>query len=491
MSGALERVLLAPGLDICRVTAGLWQMADQERDGRTVDLDHLADVLVDYAEAGFDSFDMADHYGSAEIVAGRAAVRLVDKGKAAPAILTKWVPAPGPMTPDFVRDGVQRSLDRLGLAQIDLLQLHWWDYRHPGYLDAMAELMRLRQEGLIRHIGVTNFDTAHLRVLVKNGIEITSSQICFSLLDRRAADGMGDFCLEHGIGLLAFGTLGGGFLSHRWLGNEPPAAATITEWSKMKYRRYIDAAGGWTAFQGLLEALSIIANRHGVSIANVATRWVLQQPAVAAVIVGARLGEGDHRADNARLFSFELDNDDLSTINVALDVLTPIPGDCGDEYRKPPFLTASGDLSHHLSECLQAYSVTSSDTRPDRKHVLTGSGPERAFGYSRAVRVGERILVSGTTATHGESEVVCPGDVEGQTIHILDKIEAAITALGGGIDDVVRTRVYMKDASRWQEAARIHSRIFRRALPANSLLEIKDLVGDYEIEIEAEALVSG
>lgn len=484
----LERVMLAEGLELCRVTTGLWQIADQERDGRAVDLDALADVLVDYAETGFDSFDMADHYGNAELVAGRAAARLVDKGQAAPAILTKWVPEPGPMTPELVRQGVQIRLDRLGVECLDLLQFHWWDYRHPGYLDAMAELMRLKEEGLLRHLGVTNLDTAHLRVLVKNGIEIASNQICFSLLDRRAANGMTDFCLAHGIKLLAFGTLGGGFLSERWRVDDPPVA--VDDWSKMKYRRYIDAVGGWTVFQDVLQALSRVADRRGASMANVATRWVLQQPAVAAVIIGARLGEHDHRDDNRRLFSFELDEQDLGEIEEVLAKQTPLSGDCGDEYRKPPFLTASGDLSHHLSQWPKAYAVTPINARAERLRVDTGSATEAACGYSRAVRVGDRITVSGTTATHGESGVVCPGDVEGQATHILDKIEAAIVALGGSIQDVIRTRIYMKDASRWEEVARAHGRIFREILPANTLIEVKDLVGEYEVEIEAEAIVS-
>lgn len=483
-----ERTALAPGLEICRVVTGLWQMADQERDGRSIDLDVLADRLVDYAKSGFDSFDMADHYGSAELVAGQAAARLVDKGIMAPTILTKWVPEPGPMTPEIVREGVQRALDRVGVERLDLLQFHWWDYKHPGYLDAMTELMRLKQEGLVHHLGVTNFDTAHLRVLVKNGIEIAANQICFSLLDRRAAGSMTDFCLEHGIKLLAFGTLGGGFLSERWLGADPPAV--VDDWSKMKYRRYIDAAGSWPAFQELLRALSRVADRHQRSIANVASRWILEQPAVAAVIVGARLGERDHREDNCRVFSFELDANDMGEINDGLAGLLPVPGDCGDEYRRPPFLTASGDLSHHLEAIQPAYTVAPVDARPSRLRVDTGSATETACGYSRAVRAGDRIVVSGTTATHGTGDVVCPGDVEGQTVHILDKIDAAITALGGGLQDVIRTRIYMKDVSRWKEAAHAHGRAFRDIRPANTLIEIKDLVGDYDIEIEAEAFVS-
>ncbi len=483
----LERVTLADGLELCRVTTGLWQMADQERDGRGIDVDALADVLADYAATGFDSFDMADHYGSAELVASQAAGRLTSKGRPRPALLTKWVPEPGPMTPEVVRAGVQERLDRLGVNRLDLLQFHWWDYKHPGYLDAMAELMRLKEEGMIRHLGVTNFDTAHLRVLVKNGIEIVSNQVCFSLLDRRAAGEMSTFCLEHGIRLLAFGTLGGGFLSEQWLVDDPPV---VEDWSKMKYRRYIDVVGGWPVFQSLLEALVRVADRHRLSIANVATRWVMQQPAVAVVIIGARLGERDHRDGNRRLFSFKLDEQDLGEIDEALALQNPLPGDCGDEYRKPPFLTASGDLSHHLSQLPKAYAVTPTGPRSERMRVDTGSATEAACGYSRAIRAGDRIVVSGTTATHGGSSIVCPGDIEGQTIHILDKIEAAISALGGCIQDVIRTRIYMKDASRWEEAARAHGRVFRDVLPANTLVEIKDLVGDYDVEIEAEAVIS-
>ena len=112
------------------------------------------------------------------------------------------------------------------------------------------------------------------------------------------------FCLANGIKLLAYGTLAGGLLSEKWLGRPEPAAGDITDWSKSKYKRFIDQIGGWEVFQGILRAVASVAEKHGVSIANVATRWVLDQPAVAAVIVGARLGESEHRADNLRIFSF-------------------------------------------------------------------------------------------------------------------------------------------------------------------------------------------
>jgi aryl-alcohol dehydrogenase-like predicted oxidoreductase/enamine deaminase RidA (YjgF/YER057c/UK114 family) len=480
-----DRTLLAPGLEISRVVTGLWQVADMERGGQDLDRDAAARAMAEYARAGFDSFDMADHYGSAELITGRF---LTLPGIGRPAAFTKWCPTPEAMTPAVVRAGIQERLDRLGVEAVDLLQLHWWTFEHPGYIDAMREIAALRDEGRIRHVGLTNFDTDHLRLLVKHGFPIVSNQVSFSLLDRRAAEDMSAFCLTSGVRLLAYGTLGGGFLTDRWVGQPEPVS--IADWSKSKYKRFIDTVGGWDALQGLLHALAEVARVHGVSVANVATRWVLEQPAVAAVIVGARLGEREHRADNLALFSFALDADDRALIDEALQGLRPIPGDCGDEYRRPPFLTASGDLSHHLESIPPFYRAVPVDGRPDRLRVDSGSVWEPICGYSRAVRVGERILVSGTTATHGAGEMICPDDPHGQAVYILDKIAASLAALGGRLDDVVRTRVYLRDADQWEPVSRVHGRYFGAVRPANTLLEVSRLVGDYAVEIEAEAVVS-
>ena len=484
---APERSQVAPGLNVSRVITGLWQVADMERERGPLDRAEAAAALLDYARAGFDTFDMADHYGSAEDITGHL-LRHLPPGVARPTVLTKWCPEPGPMTREAVRAGIGRSLDRLGVERIDLLQLHWWTYQHPGYLDALRELAVLREEGRIGQLGLTNFDTDHLRLLAAHGLPVATNQVCFSLLDRRAGEAMSAFCLERDTRLLAYGTLAGGFLSDRWVGRPEPER--IGDWSKMKYRRFIEAIGGWDALQAVLAALAAVAGRHGVSVANVATRWVLEQPAVAAVIVGARLGEREHRADNLRLFGFALDEEDRARIDAALARIRRIPGDCGDEYRRPPFLTASGDLSHHLASLPSVYEATPVPGRPGRLRVDTGSVWEPIAGYSRAVRVGDRILVSGTTATHGSGEVVCLGDPYGQTVYVLDKIAASLAALGGAMEDVVRTRIYVRDASQWEEVARAHGRRFDALRPANTLVEA-GLVGGYEVEIEAEAVVVG
>ena len=488
------RTLLAPGLEIPRLVTGLWQVADQERSGMLLDPQAAADDLARYAAAGFDAFDMADHYGSAEVITGE----LLAGGAAAGRVpdvraFTKWCPPPGPMTPEVVRGGVERSLKRMRSHRIDLLQFHWWTFEHPGWLDAMHELAQLREEGLIGHIGLTNFDTAHLRVLLAEGLPIASNQVCCSLLDRRATEAMQALCLERGVKLLCYGTLGGGFLSERWLGApEPAATGEIGDWSKMKYRRFIDAVGGWAALQGVLQAAHTVAQRHGVSIANVAARWVLEQPAVAAVIVGARLLEREHRADNARVFSFCLDEEDHALLERAFAATQRIPGDCGDEYRKPPFLTASGDLSHHLDSLPKVYDKQPVPGHADRWRISSGSVWEPLAGYSRAVRSGNRILVSGTTATHGAGQLVGRGDAGAQATWILDKIAAALSSLGGRLEDVVRTRVYLQDVADWEAVSREHGRVFGDIRPANTLMQVGALVGEgYKVEIEAEAEVAG
>lgn len=481
-----DRTELAPGFEISRIVTGLWQVADQERDGRKLDPERAADDLAAYAAAGFDTFDMADHYGSAEEIAGRLA-RMKSEGSAsAYRAFTKWCPKPGDMMPATVRAAVELACRRMGTDRIDLMQFHWWMFEHPGYLDAMRELVKLKGEGLIGHLGLTNFNTDHLRVLTGCGIEIASNQVCFSLLDRRARDDMTAFCRRHGVKLLAYGTLAGGFLSDRWLGMAEPQ--DIHDWSKMKYGRFIAAIGGWEALQTLLAAAGEIARKHDVSIANVATRWVLQQEAVAAVIVGARLTEREHRADNLKLFSFALDAEDMSRLDEAFARTHPLPGDCGDEYRKPPYLTASGDLSHHLASFPKIYKALPVEGRRDRRRIDSGSLWEPICGYSRAVRVGNRILVSGTTATHGAGEVVCPGDPAAQAVYILDKVAASIAALGGKLEDVVRTRIYLANAEHWEAVSRVHGRYFGEVRPANTLLEVSRLVGDYLVEIEAEAV---
>lgn len=478
----IERIELGGGVEISRVLTGLWQIADMERDGSVVDPQVGAEAMAQYVDAGLTTFDMADHYGTSELIAGHfAAAR-----PGAAELLTKWVPEPGPLHPGDVREAVQRALTRMQQASLDALQFHAWSYAHPGWMDCVFELQALKEEGLIRNLSLTNTDTAHLRMLLDSGVEIASNQICYSLLDQRASGPMAALCAERGVHILAFGVLAGGLLTERWLGAPEPDADGLETWSQMKYRRFVDAAGGWDRYQGLLRALKRAADRLGVSMANVATRAVLEAPAVGGVVIGARLGRSQHVEDTVRLFDFELDETSRAEIAEAQAALHSIPGDCGDEYRKPPFLTAAGDLSDHFDEMPSPYPVH--DGPGDRRRALSGTVWEDLAGFSRAVRHGDRIFVSGTTATHGD-RLIGGTDAGSQANFCLDKIEGAILSLGGTLDDVVRTRIYVVRPEDAEAISRAHGARLGHVQPANTLVQA-GLIGDgYLVEMEAEAVV--
>lgn len=477
-------IQLAPDLKIARVLTGLWQIADLERDGNLLNPQEISPYMQSYLSAGFSTFDMADHYGSSEVLAGVFRKELADPDHVQ--LLTKWVPEPGAVSKETIRTAVQTALDRLQMDQLDLLQYHAWNYPDPCWLDTLFELQELKKEGLIKHLGVTNFDAAHLRVALASDIELVSNQVCYSLLDQRASGEMKEVCEQYNVKLLAFGTLAGGFLSDRWLGKEEPNVDESYTWSQMKYKRFIDQAGSWTDFQTLLKTVDKVARKHNVSIANVASRFIMEQPHVAGVILGARLGKSEHIEDNLKLYSLALDEEDRDLIQGQLDALNSIHGDCGDEYRKPPFLTASGDLSHHVSGFPDPYPTV---TQPNgNTSVQSGTYWEDMAGYARAVRIGETIKVSGTTATHGD-KMIGGNDLKAQTHFVIDKIEGAILSLGGTLEDVDRTRIFVNDVEDWEPVARAHGERFKDIKPANTLVEAK-LVGDgYKVEIEAEATV--
>jgi aryl-alcohol dehydrogenase-like predicted oxidoreductase len=333
-----SRLQLTPDLNICRLLNGMWQVSGAH--GR-IDPKAAIQSMFQYLDAGFTTWDLADHYGPAEEFIGEFRRQLTaTRGKDALSNLqafTKWVPRPTKMTRKLVEENIDISLRRMGVETLDLMQFHWWEYRDKNYLDALRYMSELQSEGKIKHLALTNFDTEHLKIIVDSGIKIVSNQVQFSLVDRRPEVQMIQFCLEHDIKLLTYGTVCGGLLSEKYLGQPEPRGGELKTASLRKYKNMVDTWGGWSLFQELLQAIAQIAEKHGVSIANVAVRYILDKPAVAGVIVGARLGISEHLEDNAKVFGLMLDEDDRDRINGVVGRsrnLYQLIGDCGDEYRR-------------------------------------------------------------------------------------------------------------------------------------------------------------
>ena len=460
---------------------GLWQVADMERHGENLNPESVDVDISRYVEAGFHTFDMADHYGSSEIIMGQYQSRHPDTNLN---LLTKWVPKPGDLSPAEISSAIQLSLDRLQSTSIDLLQYHPWNYADPCWLDHLFELNDLRNKGMIDHIGLTNTDAIHLKMAIESGIPIVSNQISFSLLDRRALRNMTQVCKDYGVKILAFGTLAGGYLTDKWLDKAEPNLDDNLTWSQKKYKRYIDQLGGWQLFQEVLSELNSLAQTLNLSIANLATGYILAQENVQSVIIGCRLGENNHLEENQIIAGNILSQSALTSIDRILSRFVELPGNCGDEYRKPPYLTAAGDLSDHLESMPSPYKLYYQDN--EKQIIHSGTPWESLAGYCRAIKKGNRILISGTTATHHD-RVIGGDSPDAQAHFVIDKIEGVLQTFGTSLESVLRTRIFIKRLDDWEPIARAHGARFGKFPPANTLVQA-NLIGDeYLVEIEAEA----
>ena len=327
----IEKSVLAPDFEICRILNGMWQVAGGHGQ---IDTESAIDDMAQYHKDGFTTWDMADIYGPAESLIGQFREKLGSEESFQ--ALTKFVPNPGPMSNSIVTHYIEQSLKKLKIDCIDLLQFHWWDYSNKSYLDALHHLSKLQSENKIKHLGLTNFDTERVKIMLENNFNIVSNQVQYSILDNRPEKVMVSFFAKHNIKILAYGVLLGGFFSESYLNSDEPHRGNLTTASLQKYKNMIDTWGGWELFQELLSALNVIAKKHNCSIANIAVRFILDKPQVAGVIIGARLGITNHREDNAKVFDVKLDSNDIKQINSVTsksnDLFDTI-GDCGGEYR--------------------------------------------------------------------------------------------------------------------------------------------------------------
>ncbi|ESK92974.1 aldo keto reductase [Moniliophthora roreri MCA 2997] len=321
-----------------RLWTGLWQLSGNAWGSAPVS--KIRAAMKSHVEMGYTAF--ADHYGSAEIIFGQFCNSLPNRVHIVGA--TKWcVFKELHVDSETVRSAVLERTERMQTDHVDLLQFHWQNYANKDYMKALENLHQLKEEGLITELGLCNFDTIRTDEICTQlgpGV-IVSNQVQFSVIDTRPLHGMSDVCEKHGIRLLTYGTLCGGFLSDEWLNKPVPDlySGQLTPSQRKYLDMILNAWGNWELFQALLRVLRNIGDRRGgLSIANVATRWVLDHPFVGAVIVGARLGLAEHTQDNSRVYSFSLSARDNQDIEAVLDrsngrrMITSI-GDCGAEYR--------------------------------------------------------------------------------------------------------------------------------------------------------------
>jgi len=325
----MEKTILGNDLEICRILNGMWQVAGGHGQ---INSELVIEDMKKYQESGFTTWDLADIYGPAESLIGNFSKKIEQNFQA----FTKFVPNPGPMSNSTVTHHIDESLKKMNVKCIDLLQFHWWDYQDSSYLDVLKHLSKLQKEGKIKYLGLTNFDTERIKIIIENNFKIISNQVQYSILDQRPEKIMVPFFVRHGIQIISYGTLLGGFFSEKYLNVDEPTRADLTTASLQKYKNMIDIWGGWELFQELLGVLNIISKKYDCSIANIATKFILDKPQVAGVIIGARLGMSSHREDNSKVFELKLEQDDLlsiSSVTSKSNNLFDTIGDCGDEYR--------------------------------------------------------------------------------------------------------------------------------------------------------------
>ncbi len=331
MSASHEQpqVTLAPGYTIPRLIKGGWQLAGGHG---AIDADAAIADMFAFADAGITAFDCADIYTGVEELIGRFLREWRSRrgGDAATIrVHTKCVPDLAAL-PTLDRADIERLIDRslrrLGVERLDLVQFHWWDCDIPGAVDAALHLRDLQLAGKINQLGLTNFDTPHLQAMLDAGVPIITHQVQVSVLDARPLRAMATLCATRGVSLLAYGALAGGFMHERWLGVGEPAEP-LENRSLVKYKLIIDDFGGWALFQQLLATLARIATAHGTTIGAVALRYVLDQPAVAAAIVGAR--HAGHLPATLAAAALSITSDERAALHALLDRAT---GPLGDVY---------------------------------------------------------------------------------------------------------------------------------------------------------------
>ncbi len=318
-------VELAPGYHASRLIKGGWQSIGGG--------EAAASDLIDFPRAGITTFETADVYPGGEAGIGAflagAKQRLPAEDIDSVGIHTRFtVPLSG-WSAGSVERSVTRSLRRLGMARLDLLQLQCWDLESPGLVEAGLEMEALRRTGRVRALGACNLGVEPLSRLLEAGVSIATNQVPHSLLDRRAEGQLADYCNRHGVVLLTYGPLAGGFLSDSWV-DVPDPESSGARYSE-EYLHILRAGAGWQGMQSLLSLLSGIASAKSRTVAQVALRWELQRGPGRAVLFGA--------SHPRRLYQilpvFDFFLSDAECLELEAAAFACPPGDIGELERTP------------------------------------------------------------------------------------------------------------------------------------------------------------
>ena len=313
----IERLEITPGYSISRVIKGGWHLAGGHGD---VEQESAIRDMYDFVSAGITTFDCADIYTGVESLIGKFLARYraaFAAGELPPVqVHTKYVPDYNALATLRKEDTVRiidRSLRRLGVERLDLVQFAWWNYDVPGYIETALHLAALQKQGKIRLIGVTNFDSRRIAEMKAAGVPIVTNQLQYSILDHRPENDRPEVMTAGGprTMYLCYGVLAGGFLTDRYLG-APDPSPPLENRSLTKYRLIIDEFGGYELFQEALRLLRGIADQYEVGVAEVAARYILQKPLVGGIIIGVR--HSGHLAKLLKLSRFSLSENDIARI---------------------------------------------------------------------------------------------------------------------------------------------------------------------------------
>lgn len=325
----MKRTQITQDYSIPPVLKGGWQLAG---DHGAYDKQDAIDAMFAYFDAGLNTFDCADIYTGVEKLIGEFRSKLkADRGNAAAQTLqvhTKYVPDRSllsTITEKDTRKIIERSLNRLGVERLDLVQFHWWDFNTPGYVQTALVLKQLQKEGKIRNVGVTNFDTEHLDELISAGVPVATNQVQFSVFDRRPERAMIDYAKKHDIHLLCYGTLAGGLLSPLFMNRGDLTKEELaSNRSYVKYRLIIEEIGGWDSHQQIMALLHEIAVKHNTTPSVIASAYILTKERVGAVIVGAKTNK--YLSEALKMCSIELSRAEIQAIDTVTEPATRLEG---------------------------------------------------------------------------------------------------------------------------------------------------------------------